>query len=137
MSGILHPWLPSRVYADLLGKPFRYNGRGPEFYDCAGLVLEIQQRLGHELLVPGTPSGKGEQASAMVEILQAAWREIPAPEPGCIVFFPGIAHVGTMISSLRFFHTDSDLGAACIESLADPLWQRKRFSFHVPAGPGL
>ena len=36
-------------YEDLLGKKFKYNGRGPDEYDCYGLVKEIYNRLGIEL----------------------------------------------------------------------------------------
>ncbi|MGA7887604.1 MAG: NlpC/P60 family protein [Acidobacteriaceae bacterium] len=41
--------LPSRLWADLLGKPFREDARGPDAYDCVGLLLEIERRLGHTL----------------------------------------------------------------------------------------
>ena len=33
---------------DLVGKPYRKNGRGPEGYDCYGLAIEVEKRFGHE-----------------------------------------------------------------------------------------
>lgn len=34
---------------DLLGKPYKLHGRGPDSYDCYGLVIEVERRLGREL----------------------------------------------------------------------------------------
>lgn len=34
---------------DLLGKPYKAHGRGPNDYDCYGLVIEVEKRLGREL----------------------------------------------------------------------------------------
>lgn len=32
---------------DLIGKAWEKNGRGPETYDCYGLVEEVERRFGH------------------------------------------------------------------------------------------
>ena len=32
---------------DLLGKAYKAHARGPNSYDCYGLVLEVENRLGH------------------------------------------------------------------------------------------
>ena len=34
---------------DLLGKPYKAHARGPEAYDCYGLVIEVEKRLGHTM----------------------------------------------------------------------------------------
>ena len=34
---------------DLLGKPYKSHARGPIAYDCYGLVIEVERRLGHEM----------------------------------------------------------------------------------------
>lgn len=34
---------------DLIGKRYKPNGRGPLFYDCYGLAIEVSKRFGHEL----------------------------------------------------------------------------------------
>ena len=34
---------------DLLGKPYEEHGRGPDAYDCYGLVIEVERRLGKAL----------------------------------------------------------------------------------------
>ena len=35
--------------SDLLGKPYKAHARGPEAYDCYGLVIEVEKRLGHTM----------------------------------------------------------------------------------------
>ena len=34
---------------DLLGKPYKAHARGPNAYDCYGLVIEVEKRLGHDM----------------------------------------------------------------------------------------
>ena len=34
---------------DLLGKPYKAHARGPEAFDCYGLVIEVEKRLGHTM----------------------------------------------------------------------------------------
>jgi cell wall-associated NlpC family hydrolase len=34
---------------DLLGKPYKVHGRDPDGYDCYGLVIEVERRLGRNL----------------------------------------------------------------------------------------
>lgn len=33
----------------MLGKPYKVHGRGPDSFDCYGLVIEVEKRLGREL----------------------------------------------------------------------------------------
>ena len=34
---------------DLLRKPYKAHGRGPNNFDCYGLVIEVERRLGHKM----------------------------------------------------------------------------------------
>lgn len=34
---------------DLLGKPYKAHARGPRAFDCYGLVIEVEKRLGHTM----------------------------------------------------------------------------------------
>lgn len=40
-------WKP--IINDLVGKSFGINQRGPDAFDCWGLVLEVYKRLGHPI----------------------------------------------------------------------------------------
>lgn len=49
--------LPISDIADrLVGKPYRDRGRGPTYYDCFGLFLELARGRGVELKDPFTPT---------------------------------------------------------------------------------
>ena len=50
-------------YTDLLGKPFRLGARGPEYYDCWGLCLELGKRAGIEYPADFTPEKKQSKYS--------------------------------------------------------------------------
>lgn len=39
-------------YKDLLGKPFRWGARGPDAFDCWGLVMAVFRRAGVDLKDP-------------------------------------------------------------------------------------
>ncbi len=125
--------VPARSIADLIGKPYQEGGRGPEAYDCAGLVVEIQHRLGRDITIPHTPEGRAAQHVSMLRILAHDWRRLHGPEPGCVVFFESQSHLGTVVDITRFIHTEEDFGAVLIESLGSPRWWRAGRSFWVPA----
>lgn len=38
--------VPYEDYKDLIGKPFKDIGRGPDFYDCWGIVLFLYSKAG-------------------------------------------------------------------------------------------
>jgi len=119
---------------DLIGLPYRKGGRGPEAYDCAGLVVEVMRRRGIELAIPETPAEDGDQYVAMRQILSAEWIPKEQPHVGCVAFFkPG--HVAVMLSRYAFLHTAEDVGQVCIERLDGPLWQRRFAGFYEYGGP--
>ena len=130
------PWsrppLQPSMYVDLIGARYLRNGRGPDAFDCAGLVVELQRRQGVPMEIPATPDGERAAASVMLAILRRRWRELEHPRAGCIVFFRNQMHVATMIDERRFLHTDSYTEGACVEKLTDALWRKAACSFHRP-----
>ena len=73
------------MFDDLIGKPYKENGRGPEDYDCYGLVLTVCHRLGINL-----PDRQ--------ELLKVPFEKVEIKRPGDIVFIPGqtSGHIGVM-----------------------------------------
>jgi len=67
--------LPATLWLDLLGKPFFEGARGPDAYDCVGLFLEMQRRLG--LPVPAW----GSHARLLPEA-KTQWEPVGDPQPG-------------------------------------------------------
>ena len=59
----------------MLGKPFREGARGPAAYDCVGLFLEMQRRLGRD--VPRYSSHEADSPSALHR-----FEPVMLPQPG-------------------------------------------------------
>lgn len=93
-------------YMDLLGLPFVRGGRGPDAYDCYGLVKEMFKRAGKEVPDFASP-GTLEEIEALIADNHHHWRRVPIGTAGAALSFrvEGYgAHVGYMLSNDRFLH---------------------------------
>jgi cell wall-associated NlpC family hydrolase len=80
-----------------LGVPYVWGGASPSGFDCSGLVMYVYAQLGISL-----PHYTVAQWNATLPI--------SSPEPGDLVFFNGLGHVGIYIGGGRFVdapHTGS------------------------------
>ena len=121
----------------LIGAPFVDGGRGPDKFDCWGLVREIYHRYGIEL--PDYKIGCYEILSVMNEMernrpmwKRCEWPDLPVP---CVVAFkvsaPMVNHVGVYIGDGKFIHTREKAGAV-IERLDAPAWKHRLEGFYSP-----
>lgn len=122
--------LSMELFVDLIGAPYSSHSRGPEYFDCAGLLMEMQHRQGRMMPAPSMPDSGMYRAMAARQIFRSQWQKLRVPEPGCAVYFPTEAHVGTMIDSTRFLHTTAEFGWAYIASVYDVEWRLKPKEFH-------
>jgi len=92
-------------YYDLLGKPFRLGARGPDYYDCWGLCLELGRRVGISFPADFTPSETSDQDMAICNIRDRDFTRLEKPEPYAIVTFkmnpPLVDHCGFIIPDDR------------------------------------
>lgn len=112
--------LPADLWVDLIGRPFLSGGRGPDAFDCYGLLIEVFRRRGRDVMPHNTP-GDGELADFVLATVGAEWHRIPEPTPGCGLLFRdrGAArHVGIYLGQDRFIHSNSRLGQVAVERLA-------------------
>lgn len=129
---LTHRGLDSKLFLDLLGKPFADGARGPEKYDCVGLAMELAKRLGKQ--VPNYVSSEAElhaQLGAGATSL-ADCPQIPKPLPGCVVLLrmtPSQHHLAFMVDEYRMIHTTAATGCV-IERINSILWQRKVVGFY-------
>ncbi len=121
---------------DLLGVPFKRGGRGPDAYDCYGLVMEIYRRR-RQIELPDfvTPLSQGRIATVMRE---NAWRwKAVEPRPEVLVFFriDGLAsHVGYALENDRFIHVWEQSGGVVIERLRIGDWKNRIVGFYDYVG---
>lgn len=116
------------------GKPYVFGARGPESYDCSGLVLDVCAPFGVDLI-----------HSAQFIAYDDQYQTIEAPAdliPGDLVFFDTVAdrdqcdHVGVWLGLNRFVHASSSEKRVMISSF-DADW-RARYSWSkrvLPADP--
>lgn len=107
-------------YADLLGVKFGYGGRGPDEYDCYGLVMELHRRTGKTIPDYRSPKAGQEIERLMSDEAQRKWLCIASREetPDCNypvdVFQPNRTimfqigrygcHVGYIVRPRKFIH---------------------------------
>jgi cell wall-associated NlpC family hydrolase len=121
MSGCL----PSALWLDLLGKPFREGARGPDAFDCVGLLIEMQRRLGR--VVPDWSSDPLVLASAL-----ARWERVRVPDPGDGVLIYSVNpqwHVGVVSGGGCMLHAHPDRGVARERIDAFP-WHKRIEGFY-------
>ncbi len=123
-------------YTDLLGRRFRYGGRGPECYDCYGLVMEVYRRFGIQLPDCGTASTPAE-IDAMIKEFSRHWVKIRQPEiPSVVAFYirrPYVSHLGVVIGPDRFIHI-MQRSLVTVERLSSPVWRHRIAGFYRWAG---
>lgn len=98
---------PVPDFSDLLGLPFLRGGRGPDAYDCYGLVIELYRRNGITIRDFKTPGTLEQIADVMVSELQMGWKKCAIGTVGALLTFRidgSDAHVGFHIGNDRFIH---------------------------------
>lgn len=120
-------------FSDLVGVPFAYGGRGPDTYDCYGLVMECARRAGVALPDFGVDSNQARIAAMMAASLPQ-WREI-APRPGAVAFIRVgrlAAHVGYLIDQHHMIHAWESSGGVTVQRLDD--WKQRIVGYYEYVG---
>ncbi len=121
------------MYSDLIGKPFAYHGRGPDSYDCLGLVMEVFKR--NDIPIGALTSLEDPAAIASkLDNYADHLQELPGPRKLSVVMFsivyPYVSHMGVMLDDYgRFIHAIQDCSVS-IENINSPLWKRKVKGFY-------
>jgi cell wall-associated NlpC family hydrolase len=111
--------LPSELWADLIGKKYAHLARGPEIYDCYGLVLEITRRRGIKIDdVPYADTLTDKNATIIAHI-KTEWRKVEV-RPGAVLVFgmtKMATHCGVAIDQDRFIHASEDYKTTLVSRL--------------------
>jgi cell wall-associated NlpC family hydrolase len=76
-----------------IGKPYIWGAAGPDGYDCSGLTMAAWAAAGHSL-----PHNAAEQWSRVAHISRSQL------QPGDLVFYESLGHVGIYVGSNQIIH---------------------------------
>ena len=91
-----------------LGVPYVWGGASPSGFDCSGLVMYVYSKLGVSL--PHYTVSQYDYANG-VHVPRSAL------QPGDLVFFDGLGHVGIYIGNNEFIHAPHTGAVVSIDSL--------------------
>ena len=109
-----------------IGTPYRFGGRTPKAFDCAGFALYLYRAFGYDL-----PGWSGAQAKLGVEVSDT--RNL---QPGDLVFFGGrhntkvVGHTGIVVDTdtktgvFRFIHASTGAGVIISKS-TEPYYSQR------------
>jgi cell wall-associated NlpC family hydrolase len=90
-----------------LGVPYRWGGADPSGFDCSGFVMYVYSQMGVSL-----PHSSYAQYGAGSPVAQSDL------QPGDLVFFDGLGHVGIYIGGGQFIHAPHTGDVVKISSLS-------------------
>ena len=90
-----------------LGTPYVWGGASPSGFDCSGFVMYVYAQMGVSL-----PHSSYAQYGAGVGVSQDQL------EPGDLVFFDGLGHVGIYIGGGQFIHSPHTGDVVKVSSLS-------------------
>ncbi|MCX5812111.1 MAG: C40 family peptidase [Proteobacteria bacterium] len=103
----------------LLGKPYKNAAKGPDAFDCSGLVYYVYKKV--NIVLP-----------VMTEGLIKAGYDVARDSvlPGDLVFFKikKNLHSGIMINKTDFVHSSNSRGVT-VDSIESKYWQKSFFCF--------
>ena len=132
MSAAISPeWV-----APYFGKPFGAGGRGPDAYDCWGLVLAVYNDMG--VTLPDYGAGIDDvyavrRTGPAMDAAKDDWVKIDAPQERDVVLLRRgrlPVHVGLWVRPGVMFHVEDDCHA-CFERLDNLLWKNKIVGFYT------
>lgn len=113
-------------YVDLLGARFAFGGRGPKYFDCYGLAMEVEKRVGVTIPDVYSPS-EVELIHRQVNSAKPIFEQIEGPEPYCLALFQihpqFVTHVGVVLEDCKRFIHIMQRRFVTVERLND--WQEK------------
>lgn len=116
-------------YEDLIGKPFAWGGRGPDCYDCYGLVKTMLERIGHKNIPDYVSPSQGPRIIALMMGETYVWKETEA-RPGTVALIkvPMSMHVGFILPYGKMIHAWHRSGGVVVEHLFD--WKRRIVGYY-------
>lgn len=114
----------------LIGKEFAYNGRGPDNFDCYGLIIWIYKLRGIDLPDIRAPDNKMLIAPMMAQE-SVNWKRVREQRGDSVALFRvgDYLHVAYMLDQETFIHTWEKSGGVMIERLTQQ-WKSRLIGFY-------
>lgn len=108
--------------ADQLGKPYVWGNKGPDSFDCSGMVYYCLKSCGLKVSRTNAASYAKKDSWALVE-------NISDLKKGDLVFFKSdkeerVSHTGIYIGGGSFIHASSSSGKVITSSMSGSYWTR-------------
>lgn len=118
---------------DVIGKPFEYGARGPDSYDCYGLVKHLLRELQGKDVPDYLSPDDRSQIEALVNEKKVFWRETKEKEGAVVLIrvFNGM-HVGYCLGYGKFIHVWQRSNGVTIETLR--FWKQRIVGFYEYVG---
>ena len=127
--------LNAELWHDLVGIPYEFRGRGPNSFDCYGIVLTIHHRMG--IIIPDVVYSINEPERFKLIGLAEGWKKTPDSKPGSVAVFRNhqgaSAHCGVMIDDDDFIHATEDLHQVVVSRLSH-LYSRRLVGYYEYCG---
>lgn len=99
----------------IIGKPYQLGARGPEAFDCWGVVVWVYERLSFPL--PGVPTA-GMSRADIVRVIRGhgadhvglTYRQAAEPLPWCLMADDSKGHVGVVLPGNLVLHASATHG---------------------------
>jgi len=115
--------------SDLIGKPYKDGGRGPDYYDCWGLCMEVARRAGIELPEFNVAIDNELRGRLINEQKKAGFHRLNKPVSWSLVLFRiwddhnnTLWHVGIVLENCRQFIHITGNSFVCITDLKRGFW---------------
>lgn len=125
-------------YADLIGVPFAYGGRGPDSYDCYGLLREMWRRT-YGVVLPdvASPTEPGQQQALMSMHMSGlmaygSWQQVPR-QPGvaaAIRVGTTVSHCGFLLDEHTLIHAWQRSAGVGVQRIEDWNWSNRIVGFY-------
>jgi cell wall-associated NlpC family hydrolase len=104
---------------NLLGKPYQNGAKGPDAFDCSGLIYYIYQKV--SIALPVMTEGQIRYGYSLSE---------DRVQPGDLVFFKikKDLHAGIMINKKDFIHSSKSRGVA-VDDINESYWRKSLIGF--------
>jgi cell wall-associated NlpC family hydrolase len=119
---------------NLIGVPFEWGGRGPDKFDCYGLVMHLY-REAHGVELPDYMSPSNSTTAAIMMAKEMSlWKSVDQQVNSVVLIRVNsmAAHVGFVLNSSKFTHTWEKSGGVVVERLST--WQRRIIGYYEYVG---